>query len=87
MKFSKKQIEELMDQYLQDNDDFGNYNETETINEVFNNYKTLLIENTNENISISLLKEHSNKLEDTPKDIFNDFILYLQMTELDSRLL
>ena len=36
MEFSKKQIEETMSQYLQDNEDFGDYNETELITEVFN---------------------------------------------------
>ena len=87
MEFSKKQVEELMNQYLQDNDDYGNENESGIITEVFNKYKNLLTENTSENVSTSLLQEHANGLEGIPKDIFEDFILYLQMTKLDSRLL
>ena len=87
MEFSKKQIEETMAQYLQDNEDFGDYNETELITEVFNGYKTLLIESTTNAVSTQMLQEHSNGLQGIPKDIFDDFVLYLQMTELDSRLL
>jgi len=87
MEFSKKQVEELMDQYLRDNDDFGNETESELINEVFNGFKSLILENTSNKISIKLLQEHNNSLEGIPKDIFEDFVLYLNMTELDSRLL
>jgi hypothetical protein len=87
MEFSKKQIEELMDQYLQDNEDFGDIDETKLINEVLNGFKSLLLESTSGKVSTSLLQEHSNGLEGIPKDIFEDFILYLQMTDLDSRLL
>jgi hypothetical protein len=87
MEFSKKQVEELMAQYLQDNDDYGNENESELITEVFNGFKSLLLENTSDKVSTKLLQEHSNSLKDVPKDIFEDFVLYLNMTELDSRLL
>jgi hypothetical protein len=87
MEFSKKQVEELMAQYLQDNDDYGNENESELITEVFNGFKSLLLENTSDKVSTKLLQEHSNSLKDIPKDIFEDFVLYLNMTELDSRLL
>ena len=87
MEFSKKQVEELMTQYLQDNDDYGNENESGIITEIFNKYKNLLTENNSENVSTSFLQEHANGLEGIPKDIFEDFILYLQMTKLDSRLL
>ena len=87
MEFSKKQIEELMDQYLQDNEDFGDTSESELITEVFNGYKSLLLESTSNKVSTSLLQEHASGLEGIPKDIFEDFILYLQMTDLDSRLL
>jgi len=87
MEFSKKQIEELMDQYLQDNEDFGDYSDTPLITEVLNGFKNLLLENTSGKVSTSLLQEHSNGLEGVPKDIFEDFILYLQVTDLDSRLL
>ena len=87
MEFSKKQVEELMIQYLQDNDDFGDVDETKTINEVFTGFKPLLLEGTSDRISESLLQEHALSLKGVPKDIFEDFVLYLQMTELDSRLL
>jgi len=87
MEFSKQQVEELMSQYLQDNDDYGNENESELITEVFNGFKSLLLENTSSKVSTKLLQEHSNNLEGVPKDIFEDFVLYLNMTELDSRLL
>jgi hypothetical protein len=87
MVYSKTKIEELMDQYLQDNEDFGDYNESKLINEVFNGFKSLLLESTSDRITESLLQEHALSLKDIPKDIFEDFILYLQMTELDSRLL
>ena len=87
MVYSKTKIEELMNQYLQDNEDFGDYNESKLINEVFSGFKPLLIENTSDRISESLLQEHALSLKGIPKDIFEDFVLYLQMTELDSRLL
>jgi hypothetical protein len=87
MVYSKTKIEELMDQYLQDNEAFGDIDETQLINEVFNGFKPLLLENTGDRITESLLQEHALSLKGVPKDIFEDFVLYLQMTELDSRLL
>ena len=87
MEYSKTKIEELMSQYLQDNDDFGDENESKLINEVFAGFKPLLLESTSDIISESLLQEHALSLKDVPKDIFEDFVLYLQMTEIDSRLL
>lgn len=87
MEYSKAKIEELMDQYFQDNEDFGDYNESELISEVFIGFKPLLLEGTSDRISESLLQEHALSLKGVPKDIFEDFVLYLQMTELDSRLL
>ena len=86
MVYSKKQIEELMIQYLQDNEDYGD-EETELITEVFTGFKPLLLESTSGRISESLLQEHALTLKGVPKDIFEDFVLYLQMTDLDSRLL
>ena len=86
MVYSKKQIEELMIQYLQDNEDYGD-EETELITEVFTGFKPLLLENTSDRISESLLQEHALTLKGVPKDIFEDFVLYLQMTALNSRLL
>ena len=88
MVYSKTKIEELMNQYLQETEDFGDsFDELELINEVFSGFKPLLLENTSDRISDSLLQEHALSLKGIPKDIFEDFILYLQVTELDSRLL
>lgn len=87
MEFSKKHIHEMMDQYLQDNEDFGDIDETILINEVFKGFKPMLLESTSDKVTTSILQEHSNKLEGIPKDIFEDFVLYLQVTELDNNLL
>ena len=86
MEFSKKRIEELMDQYLQDNEDFGDYSDSPLITEVLNSFKGLLLESTSSKVSTSLLQEHVNGLQGVPKDIFEDFVLYLQMNELDNLL-
>jgi hypothetical protein len=88
MVYSKAKIEKLMSQYLQETEDFGDsFDELELINEVFSGFKPLLLESTSDKISESLLQEHALNLKGIPKDIFEDFILYLQMIELDSRLL
>jgi hypothetical protein len=87
MEFSKKQIEETMAQYLQDNEDYGDINESKLIFEIFNSFKSLILENSSDRVSTSLLQEHANGLQGIPKDIFEDFVLYLNLTELDSRLL
>ena len=87
MEFSKTQIEEQMSQYLQDNEDFGDGDESKLISEVFNSVKSLLTENTSDKVSLKMLQEHANGLQDIPKDIFEDFVLYLNLTEIDSRLL
>jgi hypothetical protein len=87
MEFSKQHVENMMSDYLEDNDAFGDSSETKLINEVFFNFKSLLLENSSDKVSTNLLQEHANGLEAIPKDIFEDFILYLNMTELDSRLL
>ena len=88
MVYSKAKIEKLMSQYLQETEDFGDsFDELELINEVFSGFKPLLLESTSDKISESLLQEHALNLKGIPKDIFEDFILYLQMTELDSCLL
>ena len=78
MEYSKTKIEELMSQYLQDNDDFGDENESKLINEVFSGFKPLLIENTSDRISESLLQEHALALKGVPKDIFEDIKQNLQ---------
>jgi hypothetical protein len=54
---------------------------------VFNSFKPILLETTSNKVSTSMLQEHSNGLQGIPKDIFEDFVLYINMTELDSRLL
>ncbi|MEJ5755868.1 hypothetical protein [Salmonella enterica] len=65
-----------MKEYLQDNDAFGDSDETELISEVFEGFKPILMENKNNDIPISVLQEHSNGLYNVTKDIFEDFILY-----------
>ena len=87
MEFSKQQIEEAMINYCDDNDAFGDVTESKLINEVFTNFKSLLLENNSDRVSSKLLQEHVSKLEDLPKDIFEDFILYINMTEVENRLL
>jgi hypothetical protein len=87
MEFSKKQIEETMSQYLQDNEDYGDINESKLIFEIFNSFKSLILENSSDRVSTSLLQEHANGLQGVPKDIFEDFVLYLNLTDIDSRLL
>ena len=86
MEFSKKQISEAMDQYLQDTEDYGDYSEVKLITEVFNGYKSLLTENTSDKVSTQSLQEHANTLNGVPKDIFEDFVLYLNINELDNLL-
>jgi hypothetical protein len=87
MEYSRQFIEEQMKQYLQDNEDFGDDDETYLINEVFNGFKNLLLESTSNRISEKLLQEHSNGLNGIPRDIFEDFVLYLQVTDLEKQLL
>ena len=87
MEFSKEKIEEAMSQYIADNDDFGDTNDTKLIKETFESYKSLLVENTIDSVHFSILKEHANALEGIPKEIFEDFILYLQLDELENNLL
>ena len=87
MEFSKKQIEEAMLNYQEDNDAYGDFTESKLIKEVFNDFKSLLLETTGNKVSSKLLQEHINSLKAIPRDIFEDFCLYLNMTELDSRLL
>lgn len=87
MEFSKQQIEETMAQYLQDNEDYGDINEGKLISEVFHGFKSLILENSSDRVSTSLLQEHANGLQGIPKDIFEDFVLYLNLTDIDSRLL
>jgi negative regulator of sigma E activity len=86
MEFSKKQIDEAMSQYLQDNEAYGDYNEGELISEVFKGVKSLLTENISDRVSLKILQEHANGLNGVPKDILEDFVLYLNMNELDNLL-
>jgi hypothetical protein len=87
MELSRQFIEEQMKQYLQDNEDFGNEDENHLINEVFNSFKNLLLESTSNRVSEKLLQEHANGLNGIPRDIFEDFVLYLQVTDLEKQLL
>ena len=86
MEFSKKQIDKAMSQYLQDNEDYGDYNEGELISEVFKGVKSLLTENISDRVSLKMLQEHANGLNGVSKEILEDFVLYLNMNELDNLL-
>jgi hypothetical protein len=66
---------------------FGDGDESKLISEVFNSVKSLLTENTSDKVSLKMLQEHANGLQGIPKDIFEDFVLYLNLTDIDSRLL
>ena len=86
MEFSKKQIDDAMSRYLQDNEDYGDYNESELISETFKGVKSLLTESTSDRVSFQTLQEHANTLGGIPKDILEDFVLYLNIDELDNLL-
>ena len=79
---SPKFLFEKMEEYLRDNDAFGDSNETELISEVFEGFKPLLLESNDQNIALSVLQEHSNGLAGVTKDIFEDFILYATADEI-----
>lgn len=87
MELSKDRLEEIMDQYIEDTEVYGDLGEVEVIQEVFKGTKSLLMESTSDRVSTSFLLEHANTLEGDSKDILEDFVLYLKLTEVDSQLL
>ena len=75
---SPKFLKEKMEEYLRDNDVFGDETETQLISEVFDGFKPVLLENKGNQIPYSILQEHANELCGVTKDIFEDFILYVE---------
>lgn len=79
---SPKFLQEKMEEYIRDNDAFGDESETQLISEVFEGFKPLLLEGDDQDIPLSVLQEHSNGLFGVTKDIFEDFILYSMTDEI-----
>jgi len=79
---SPKFLQEKMEEYLRDNDTFGDENETLLISEVFEGFKPLLLEGNDQDVPLSVLQEHANGLFGVTKDIFEDFILYSMTDEI-----
>lgn len=76
MNLTQSRLKELMEQYIADNEAYGDESESQLINEIFTGFKPVLLESKGEEVSVTLLQEHSNSLGGVPKDIFDDFILY-----------
>ena len=53
---------------------------------VRNSQSVLILESDKPVITLEALKSHASSLTESKKEVFNDFILYLQMTELDNKL-
>ena len=87
MELSKERLEEIMNEYIDDTHAYGDLGEVELIEETFKKTKSLLLETTSDKVSTTMLLEHSKTLDDVPKDILEDFVLYLKLTEVDSHLL
>jgi hypothetical protein len=87
MELSKQRLEEIMNEYLDDTYTYSDLGEEKLIEEVFKGTKSLLLENTSDKVSTTMLLEHAKTLDEVPRDILEDFILYLKLTEVDSRLL
>jgi hypothetical protein len=87
MKYSTEFLEKMIVEYINDNDAFGNEEEDVVITETLNGFKPLLTENAGSLIPSSLLQEHAEKLKGVPKEVFEDFMVYVNMTSLDFHLL
>ena len=87
MKYSTEFLEKMIVEYINDNDAFGNEEEDIVITETLNGFKPLLTENAGSLIPSSLLQEHAEKLKGVPKEVFEDFMVYVNMTSLDFHLL
>jgi hypothetical protein len=87
MKYSTEFLEKMIVEYINDNDAFGNEEEDKVITETLNGFKPLLTENAGSLIPSSLLQEHAEKLKGVPKEVFEDFMVYVNMTSLDFHLL
>ena len=87
MKYSTEFLKKMIVEYINDNDAFGNEEEDKVITETLNGFKPLLTENAGSLIPSSLLQEHAEKLKGVPKEVFEDFMVYVNMTSLDFHLL
>ena len=87
MELSKQRLEEIMNEYLDDTYAYGDLGEVSLIEETFKGTKSLILETTSDKVSTTILLEHAKTLDEVPRDILEDFVLYLKLTEADSRLL
>jgi len=87
MKYSTEFLKKMIVEYINDNDAFGNEEEDKVITETLNGFKPLLTENAGSLIPSSLLQEHAAKLKGVHKEVFEDFMVYVNMTSLDFHLL
>lgn len=87
MKYSTEFLEKMIVEYINDNDAFGNEEEDVVITETLNGFKPLLTENAGSLIPSLMLQEHAAKLKGVPKEVFEDFMVYVNMTSLDFHLL
>jgi hypothetical protein len=85
MKLEQTYINNLITEYIEDSYSFGDEN-PDLINETLSSYKQLILESDKPVITLEALKSHASSLTESKKEVFNDFILYLQMTELDNKL-
>jgi hypothetical protein len=85
MKLTQEKLTTLINEYIDDSYSFGN-EDPDLINETLTSYKQLLTETNNQVITLEALNEHASTLTSQNKDIFDDFILYIKMTELDQKL-
>ena len=85
MKLEQTHINKLITEYIEYSYSFGDEN-PDLINETLNSYKQLILESDKPVITLEALKSHASSLTESKQEVFNDFILYLQMTELDNKL-
>jgi hypothetical protein len=85
MKLTQEKLTTLINEYIDDSYSFGN-EDPDLINETLTSYKQLLTETNNQVITLEALNEYASTLTSQNKDIFDDFILYIKMTELDQKL-
>jgi hypothetical protein len=85
MKLTQEKLTTLINEYIDDSYSFGD-EEPDLINETLTSYKQLLTETNNQVITLEALNEHASTLNSQNKDVFDDFILYIKMTELDQKL-
>ena len=76
MEYSKANLDKLMKEYLDESIAYGD-DDTDIIQETLLSFKPVLLESNLQLINESKLQEYSNTLKGIPKDIFDDFILYV----------